>query len=209
MLLKKCKGCARNLPIEQFDRHSQMRDGHLNYCKACISAKNAARYRKNASRICARSAAWRRENAERLRHYRKAYYIANEDECNAKAKQRAADPTKRAQDAQRRHEYYQKNKERMDERAKEYRQSDRGREVMDRAHRRERIVHAEKIKARTAVSNAIRDGRLTRPDACCRCGQAGFVEAHHEHGYDRGHMLDVIWLCPHCHKQADAKAAAA
>jgi hypothetical protein len=49
--------------------------------------------------------------------------------------------------------------------------------------------------AHTAVSNAIRDGRLVR-QPCSVCGSTDDIEAHHE-DYDR--PLDVTWLCPRHH----------
>ena len=54
-------------------------------------------------------------------------------------------------------------------------------------------------KAHTAVSNAIRDGRLHK-EACLFCeGQE--VHAHHR---DYSRPFDVIWLCPKCHHRLHA-----
>ena len=54
-------------------------------------------------------------------------------------------------------------------------------------------------KAHTAVSNAIRDGRLHK-EACLFCeGQE--VHAHHR---DYAKPLEVIWLCPKCHHRLHA-----
>lgn len=52
-----------------------------------------------------------------------------------------------------------------------------------------------KYKARTAVSNALRDGRLRRSP--CRCG-ARRVQAHHA---DYSKPLEVEWLCFRCHRK--------
>ena len=54
----------------------------------------------------------------------------------------------------------------------------------------------EKFKARSAVSNAIRDGRLARGSECYFCGAGDRLQAHHE---DYDHPLDVVWLCAGCH----------
>ena len=51
-------------------------------------------------------------------------------------------------------------------------------------------------KAHSAVSQAIRSGRLQR-EPCVRCGEVKSL-AHHE-DYDK--LLDVMWLCQPCHKQ--------
>ena len=53
-------------------------------------------------------------------------------------------------------------------------------------------------KANTAVSNAVRDGRLHK-QPCWVCGLKAV--AHHP-DYDR--PLDVVWLCHPHHKQAHA-----
>ena len=51
-------------------------------------------------------------------------------------------------------------------------------------------------KAHTAVGYAIKKGELIR-QPCIRCGEQNSF-AHHE-DYDK--PLDVMWLCPPCHKQ--------
>ncbi len=62
--------------------------------------------------------------------------------------------------------------------------------------------HAERIKdtpvrkARIAVGNAVRDGRLEKADSCFFCGCGGALQAHH---CDYSRPLDVFWLCPACH----------
>jgi len=59
-----------------------------------------------------------------------------------------------------------------------------------------RLREPQKYKARTAVSNAIRDGRLVK-ELCTFCG-SNTVEAHH-HDYSK--PLDVIWVCQQCHRE--------
>lgn len=54
----------------------------------------------------------------------------------------------------------------------------------------------EKYAARNAVSNAIRDGKLTR-QPCKVCGSLE-SEAHHE---DYSKPLDVVWLCFKHHRE--------
>lgn len=53
-----------------------------------------------------------------------------------------------------------------------------------------------KKKAWSAIGNAIRDGRLERPDTCSSCGITCKPEAHHE---DYSSPFDVCWLCRSCH----------
>lgn len=63
------------------------------------------------------------------------------------------------------------------------------------AQRRRRVRYPEKDKARHAVNNAIRDGKLER-GMCEVCGEVG--QAHHE---DYSRPLDVRWLCLKHHRQ--------
>lgn len=51
-------------------------------------------------------------------------------------------------------------------------------------------------KAHNAVNNAVRDGRLNKPDSCECCGKEAYLEAHH---CDYSKPLDVMWLCKPCH----------
>lgn len=60
-----------------------------------------------------------------------------------------------------------------------------------------RDKYPERMRARTAVGNAVRDGRLERKP-CEVCG-AIRVEAHHE---DYGKPLEVRWLCRKHHNEA-------
>ena len=55
--------------------------------------------------------------------------------------------------------------------------------------------HPERYAARSAVGNAIRDGKIDRLP-CIICG--GNAEAHHP---DYSMPLDVVWLCDTHHKQ--------
>jgi hypothetical protein len=53
-----------------------------------------------------------------------------------------------------------------------------------------------KKRARTAVGNALRDGKLVRPAECDVCSQPGDLHGHHD---DYTKPLDVIWCCTACH----------
>lgn len=86
---------------------------------------------------------------------------------------------------------------------KDYAQTISGKAAHARALTKQRLTNPEKTKARNAVSNALRDGRL-RSQPCWCCGQK--AEAHHP---DYSRPLDVVWLCQPHHKQAHAIAEAA
>lgn len=56
-------------------------------------------------------------------------------------------------------------------------------------------------RAQNAVHDAVRSGKLIKPSSCSECGGEFRIQAHHHHGYEREHLLDVVWLCDSCHKK--------
>lgn len=67
-----------------------------------------------------------------------------------------------------------------------------------KARNRYRKKNPEKYKARSAVSNAIRDKRLIKLP-CCVCGDIN-SQAHHE---DYSKPLEVIWVCIKHHREIE------
>lgn len=59
-----------------------------------------------------------------------------------------------------------------------------------------------KQRARVAVRNAVRDGRMTRPTDCAACGTLCRPDAHHT---DYTKPLEVQWLCRICHTKAHGR----
>ena len=54
-------------------------------------------------------------------------------------------------------------------------------------------------KAKTAVGNAIRDGKIA-PASACECNDCRKPAAVlHHHSYEPEHLLDVVPLCRSCH----------
>ena len=92
------------------------------------------------------------------------------------------------------HDNYKKNKvyyQAYDRERNRDEERKKRRAIYERNHREK---YPEKYKARTAVNNAIRDGRLKK-EPCCICGSM-FSQAHHE---DYSKPLDVKWYCKQCH----------
>jgi len=84
--------------------------------------------------------------------------------------------------------YHVKNKEKRKDMCKNYYYQDK-----------------ERVLAHSAVTSAIRSGKIKRPDACERCKEPKKTEAHH---FDYSKPLEIEWLCRSCHTQLhiDSKA---
>lgn len=80
-----------------------------------------------------------------------------------------------------------------------YYKNGRGVDVQKKRHEK----HPMHRKARTAVSNALRLGKIIKPAVCQVCGCHEKLEAHHWKGYSQEYWLDVQWLCHSDHLKAD------
>jgi hypothetical protein len=66
-------------------------------------------------------------------------------------------------------------------------------------------MQTTKDRARQRVRDAVRHGKIEKPQKCQRCGQitkASLLHGHHKNGYRD--PFDVTWLCVHCHNVVDA-----
>jgi len=79
---------------------------------------------------------------------------------------------------------------------KEYRATKQGKAAVQRSHKKWGERNPERKAAQHAVSNALRDGKITRLH-CFVCGDAK-TQAHHA---DYSNSLGVTWLCDPHHKQ--------
>ena len=88
------------------------------------------------------------------------------------------------------------------EKQKEYRRGNRLRHK-EKAAKQRREWRRENLlayKAHNKVQNAIRHGKLTKPEKCEWCGQRDNLQATHD---DYSKPFDVEWLCPKCHSIKD------
>lgn len=53
--------------------------------------------------------------------------------------------------------------------------------------------------AHVILNNAVRDGRIEKPDLCSCCGMFTPSRMLHGHHHDYTKPLDVTWLCVFCH----------
>lgn len=59
-----------------------------------------------------------------------------------------------------------------------------------------RANHKDKSDAEGKLNDAIRYGKIKRPDTCSLCGVKCTPQAHH---YDYSKPLNVVWVCVSCH----------
>ena len=78
----------------------------------------------------------------------------------------------------------------------EYRKSQKGKDIMAESRKKWNKKNPKKVRAEVMAHNAIRDGKLIK-QPCEVCGRSDRVHAHHC-DYDK--PLDVMWLCPICHR---------
>lgn len=81
----------------------------------------------------------------------------------------------------------------------DYKNSPAGKKSNSRSKKRYTDQNPERKRANYTLTNAVRDGRIEKPDACWCCGAEGRIHGHHS-SYD--FPLAVTWLCPKCHKAA-------
>lgn len=86
---------------------------------------------------------------------------------------------------------------------KAYATTERGIEVQRGGGKRWIAANPTKRLAHSAVSNALRDGRLVRPPSCSACESTGRLHAHHD---NYAKPLEVRWLCEPCHTAHHVKA---
>ena len=109
---------------------------------------------------------WRVKNPERAQVYRRNWEAKNEER-------------NREIDLAHHRRWRKRNLSSLNKKAKEVRVSD-----------------PIRVRARDAVLNATRRGKITRPESCERCGTVCRVHGHHSN-YTQA--LKVVWLCPKCH----------
>ncbi|HSZ58508.1 MAG TPA: hypothetical protein VK797_22770 [Tepidisphaeraceae bacterium] len=218
MAKKRCQKCRRYLFLSSFSKNARSKDGRQAKCKKCVSAYMKARtiakgdelrkrsrehYRRHRKERLAAVRRYRLENPEKVAAQQRARYLRYRERYLAESAEYRSRPEVKSRIKKRAHRYYRQHRDELIEYQKQYRETARGKRVFAAAHAREKQHHAGKIAARYHVANALRDGRLQKPERCQRCGKRRRLTAHHHKGYARKHRLDVRWLCNGCHKIED------
>lgn len=128
-----------------------------------------------------------------------AFYASNRSHCKECVKARVRDHREANIDKVRAYDRQRGGLPHRVEARKAYQETEAFRQSHAKANEKYRVSRPERMRAHTAVNNAIRDGRLIPWPVCaipeCTCAP----EAHHP---DYSRPLDVVWLCDGHHKEA-------
>ena len=168
--MKKCFKCGIEKELTEFYKHPRMADGTVNKCKEC-NKKDVRDNRLDKKEYYDEFDRNRFNKQERMKkcHERVRELYFTDDEFRENKLKVSR-------------EYYQNNKEDIQVWQKQW---------VER--------NPEKVKAQNAVGNAVRDGRLLKPEYCQHCNTNERQIQGHHWSYLNEHWLDVVWLCTKCH----------
>lgn len=183
--MRTCNSCGEDKPLDAYGKNKAMPDGLLKVCKSCMNAKQRKRSKTARGRATARRAG-------------KRYRERHPEKISAKAKrQREREPerlrrTARESAARR----YAADPSRVKAQARSWRER-----------------NGDRRTAQRRLASAVEKGEVVRPEACERCGSEPgrgrdgrrLIQGHHA---DYEKPLEVEWVCPPCHKAADAERVA-
>jgi hypothetical protein len=85
------------------------------------------------------------------------------------------------------------------EQKRKFNKTPRGRAICAASIQRWREKYPGKRQAHIKVANALRDGLIYKPSSCEVCGTN--ERKLHGHHTDYSKPLEVIWVCPPCHRE--------
>lgn len=129
------------------------------------------------------------------------YYVSNPNECKECARCRIRQ--NRIDKAEYYKEYDRKRYQddpRVRERHRRYQATEEGKKAMNASRKKWKEKNPLKRAAHNLVNNALRDGKITKPNTCQECGtKPKRIEGHH---CDYSKPLNISWLCRQCHVNA-------
>lgn len=204
-----CERAGQLLPLSEFHKSKNRKDGHVERCKKCVTNSMKQRYNLPKKEVLEKQCF--NKNCRRYgqvlpisefnRHCASPdgyFYICRECANERVKRQRENDPDNKEKTNAYARYFRKTTKGRINDRRgkKKYRQSEKGR--LNDAQRRQRDKH--KMRARYALNRAVDTGKLP-PATECQCFVCGnpAKEYHHYLGYEPEHHLDVKPVCKKCH----------
>ena len=112
---KKCSKCGKILPLAEFYKNKNKKDGLYDYCKKC----DKAYYMKNRKTILKKNKKWNKNNHEKMKKYYKKYQLEHKDKI------REYNRLWRENNREKLREYHRLWRKRNPEKAKEWRLNNR------------------------------------------------------------------------------------
>lgn len=192
--MKVCCKCKESKDISEFYRQKSRKDGLSPECKACEKQRKLEYYNNNLEHVRKN----KRENAEKNKEKRHEYQKRKYHENIEESRQRGRDKYNRFRDKIREKENARQKtpegRKKAAERAKRWREE--SKELYNAYLKVFRSKNKLKISAVQKVGDALRYGKMVKPEICEKCGKKTELQGHHEE-YTK--PLDVKWLCRLCH----------
>lgn len=191
IISKRCSKCKQTKPLIEFYKNRTVKDGYRYDCKVC-KAERQRQYRKtDKGKMVNREFALSYYGSEKGKIARESYLQSEEYKAKEK-RYRQSEKGKATWKAYL--EQYHKT-EKYKAAQKRYNRSEKYRATQ----KRYRVAHPERVEARIAVKQAIKDGVLPKADSlkCHYCPTQ--AEQYHHYSYAPEHWLDVIPVCKKCH----------
>ena len=189
--MKTCTKCKKEKELSEFTKLKRSKDGLYPQCRTC----KLEYWKNNRDHELARNSQWKKDNREKVKKTTKKWIKANPNKVK---KYKAADYQNNKEKCDKRNrEWAKKNPEKIKEYDKRTREKESFKEWR-RKYQIKRKIHATiKGKARKAINESVRQGKLIKPKNCQMCNSEENIEAHHA---DYEKFLEVLWVCRRCHR---------
>ncbi len=192
---KTCKGCGVEKDLSDYYKHPRMADGHLNWCKVCISARVRENRRKRLEQYAQYEKS--RANLPHRVEARRKYQEEHKEQVSEYKKRWAAENKDRVSDS--RHKHYERNRKEVIARSKKWAESN---------PEKVRQAKTNNLRKRRAARHASH-GSFTAQEfeelcesygnKCLACGDTEAVlEADHIVPLTRGGSDDISNIQPLC-----------
>ena len=198
--MKNCKTCLKVKSLDEFSPRKNGLLGRNAHCKNCNAKKIKERRAKDPEKTRELKREYYRKNREKINEQKKLY--RKKPEVKKKIKEYTDSRKKEALEAVKR--CYRKNPEyrkKRNEYNKKWQKENYEKILINNETQKKR--YPEKHKARWMLRQAVRNGKIMKPNSCSKCGaEPKRIEGHHE---DYSKPFDVVWLCVDCHKSLHGK----
>jgi hypothetical protein len=177
--MKKCFACGIEKKEEKFWKSKNHKCGLHPSCIECMKENRKKHAEKHREKNNERAKKHYEENREKKLQYAERY--REENAHKVKASQLRT--------------YYSRSEDKI-EKKREISRNYIKTEKYKQWHEKYKQKIRDKLKCRSVLNNAVRDGILERPSHCQVCNQEKLLDGHHS---DYSKPLQVLWVCRKCH----------